>query len=753
MKFKSRITRLLFSLFLLPFCLSAQPPGFVDELLSDGWDTPTGLAFDKTGQLYVWEKPGRVYTVDKKNGEKSLLLDLNEEVYSYLDHGLNGMVLDPNFSENGYMYLLYTVDRNYLFFKNSESYDPSKNDQFSATIGRITRYTLDSGRVAEGSRKIILGDRYDNGIPILMDNHGVGSLVFGSDGSLLVTVGDVAIAKNPPFQNGDAFYYELAILPIEEGIITEDQNIGPYRAQYLNSLNGKLLRINSETGDGYESNPFYNREAPASAASRIWAYGLRNPFRFSVKPGTGSSDPADGDPGTLYVGDVGWASREEVNVITEGGQNFGWPYLEGISFDTEWFDDPTYQPSNPLPPILEWRGDRAQVFVDGEAYGVGSPEFIGENFTGNSSIGGLWLSTDHFPGYEGTYLHGDYMGWIRFFKFDFRDIPFQVEKIVDGIHPTCFAEDPTDGSIYYVNLFYPDINEVRHLYNEENPNYPPVTNASVGPIYGDSPLVVYLDARQSSDPEGGPLTFEWDFGNTFTSPNNFETFEYRSNIQQTFSPKITITDEQGKSTVKRFKVYVNNFPPDIQSTSVDDIESFYNEDGLTLNASAVVENHNPDEELFYEWSVVLHHEDHTHLITSYKTEQAEIYLAPIPCDEQQYFYEIKLRIVDGEGLGSTYSHFIEPSCEQEPEPEPVLSLSPNPVRDEINIRGEDLLDESFLKYQLFDSHGRFLAQNEGQWKQLKRGLNNKISEFSTGVYILKLITEDYSKAFKFVKED
>ncbi|MGR3808987.1 PQQ-dependent sugar dehydrogenase [Jiulongibacter sp. NS-SX5] len=729
----------------------AQPPGFVDELLSDDWNTPTGLTFDKTGQLYVWTKPGQVFAVNKTNGEKSLLLDLNQEVYDYLDHGLNGLALHPDFEHNGYMYLLYTVDRNYLYFKDSSFYDPGLNDQFSATIGRITRYTLDSGKVVAGSRKIILGDRHDNGIPILMDNHGVGSLVFGADTSLLVTAGDVAIAKNPPFQNGDPFYYELVTLPLEEGIITEDQNIGPYRSQHLNSLNGKLLRINPETGEGYSSNPFYEEGNPASAASRIWAYGLRNPFRFSVKPGTGSTNVEDGSPGEIYVGDVGWASREEINVITEGGQNFGWPYWEGISYDTEWFDDPAYKPENPLPPILEWRGDRAQAFIEGEAYGVGSPEFKGENFTGNSAIGGLWLTTDHFPGYKDTYIAADYQGWIRNFKFDFRGLPYEVELLVDGVHPTCIAEDPTDGSLYYVNLFYPSTNEIRHLYNEENPNFPPETNASVGPTFGDSPLTVYLDARSSSDPEGGPLTFEWDFGNTLTSNNNFETFIYYSDKQQTFYPKVTITDQEGKSTVKRFRVFVNNYPPEIKSLNIDGISTFSNESGFETTVSATVENHIPDEVLFYEWSVILHHDEHTHLITSYRTETAAINLAPIPCDDQVYFYEVKLSVIDNEGLSSSYSHIITPVCEDE-EPPVVLSLSPNPVNNQINIRGKDLLDETEVDYMIFDNHGRLLDRNQGVWKQLKRDLNSSLSDFNPGVYILKMVTEEYSQSFKFVKE-
>ena len=68
-----------------------------------------------------------------------------------------------------------------------------------------------------------------------------------------------------------------------------------------------------------------------SPKSRVWALGLRNPYRITLRPGTGSTDPADARPGTLYVGDVGWNSWEDLNVCYEGGMNFGWPIYEGMN--------------------------------------------------------------------------------------------------------------------------------------------------------------------------------------------------------------------------------------------------------------------------------------------------------------------------------------------------------------------------------------------------------------------------------------
>jgi hypothetical protein len=72
-----------------------------------------------------------------------------------------------------------------------------------------------------------------------------------------------------------------------------------------------LLRIDPVTGNGVSSNPYYSAAQPRSPKSRVWAFGLRNPYRFSIKPGTGSNNPAAGDVGEIFVGDVGWNTYEK----------------------------------------------------------------------------------------------------------------------------------------------------------------------------------------------------------------------------------------------------------------------------------------------------------------------------------------------------------------------------------------------------------------------------------------------------------
>jgi hypothetical protein len=135
-------------------------------------------------------------------------------------------------------------------------------------------------------------------------SHTVGMLAFGSDGALYVSTGDASSYGRVDPRAA--------------------------RVQDLNSLSGKILRIDPITGQGLPTNPYFDPAAPASNRSKVYSYGLRNPFRFALGPQT--SEP--------YIGDVGWNNWEEVN--TGAGANFGWPFYEGgpgVSLRTNGYQD------------------------------------------------------------------------------------------------------------------------------------------------------------------------------------------------------------------------------------------------------------------------------------------------------------------------------------------------------------------------------------------------------------------------------
>ncbi|WP_435353946.1 PQQ-dependent sugar dehydrogenase [Emticicia sp. SJ17W-69] len=739
----------------------AQPSGFIDEVISNEWNSPTGLTFDANGRMYVWEKSGKVFIVENGIKQKLPIIDISEEVLNYGDHGLNGFALDPNFQKNGYVYLMYAAKRHHVLFFGKPSYNPDDDSPFQNTIGRITRYTLiaskDFKTIDSTSRKILVGESATTGIPILVDNHGVGSLVFAADGTLLATVGDGAVATEGVVDDSQNAWFQEAI---KLGFISADQNINAFKSQSLNSLSGKILRIDPNTGDGIASNPYFESNNPRSAKSRIWSIGLRNPFRFSIKPNTGSSKVSDGNPGMIFLGDVGWFHREEINIVTKGGQNFGWPTYEGIDFVNKSYQNSPYAaPATFQKPVIDWRGTVAQGLINGEPFAVNSPQFKGNSFNGIASIGGLWYNYSQFPReYQNLYYHADYEGWIKAFKFDEKNNPVEVIDFVDEVHPTCLAINPKDGAIYYTNYFYPNIQEIRRLSYNPNANRKPNIVQTATPIYGKSPLKVNFKADQSSDPEGTSLKYEWDFGDGKTSNDANPEHIYESKgVSATYYAIVKVTDAAGLTATKTLRVFVDNSPPVIQSTSIDKIDSFDNLKDFPIILNAQVSDAEQTQ-INYVWSVMLYHDDHVHLITSFYKSSGEAILGTVPCDAQTYFYKVSLTVTDSEGLSSTFEKKIRPKCSgSEPEPLSIspetspLVIFPNPTNASIDIFPINEITNRKIKMALFQTNGVILLEKEGFWQEMKPLIENELKRVGEGNFLLKINYENFSKTFKIVK--
>lgn len=205
--------------------------GFSEELFSDAWTGAVGMTFAADGRLFVWERSGVVYQIDR-TGDRHPVVDIHDEVGDWWDHGLLGVALDPLFLDNGHIYLLYVVDHHHLTAFGTPEYDPKANEYFEATIGRITRYTAladdDFRSVDPDSRVVMLGETASSGIPIVHNSHGVGTLLFGADGTLLVSCGDGASFGG--VDTGGPVAGSYAVQALAEGIITPKEDVGAFRS-------------------------------------------------------------------------------------------------------------------------------------------------------------------------------------------------------------------------------------------------------------------------------------------------------------------------------------------------------------------------------------------------------------------------------------------------------------------------------------------------------------------------------------------
>jgi chitodextrinase/glucose/arabinose dehydrogenase len=669
---------------------SVDISNFNDNLYTNvSWGSAIGLTFDANGQLYVWEKTGQIYTY--RNQTKHLILDLSQEVNPQHDHGLLGFCLDPKFLQNGHFYVYYIVDYHHLMHfgrvdeNGRPTYDPNRTDQNKATIGRLVRYTAQAATgfttVDAGSRRILIGKDKKSGVPMLHLSHGGGGMAFGTDGTLLVALGDGADYNGTDQGSSGSSYWQQAL---NDTIIVNDparnlnENVGAYRSQLPYSFNGKIIRINPETGEGYPSNPYYDPANPKSVRSLTWALGFRNPFRMSLKPNSGGHTPQEGNPGILFVGDVGANTQEEVSVVTNDAvRNYGWPWFEGMFNRVGWNNSAfALQRSDTRAPLVGWRWNKPQRYVNGAVQDIDSP-----TFQGACVVGGVFYTGTNFPPeYRNTYFAGDHaFGWIRSFELN----PDQSLKTIrnfrtgaDGL--VCLTQGPDD-ALYYIKYSSAGTAQIRRV--TWGGNRLPTAVASSDKGHGPGPLTVQFSSAGSNDPDGSALSYEWNFGDgTPVSTQANPTHTFTATGIQKYTVTLTVRDPQGGTHQTSLTISVNNTPPRIVSTSIDNIGTYANQGIVTVNLSAVVEDaEHSGSGLTYEWQTILHHDDHTHPELINTNAVTQTVLSQVPCDGHLYFYRITLKVTDGAGLSATYHKDMYPSCGQgtdvQPPTNPTLSFS------------------------------------------------------------------------------
>jgi glucose/arabinose dehydrogenase len=318
----------------------AQTVGVEDAFPGLTFQSPVGLetAPGQPDRVYILEKNGRVQTTLLGGAGANTFLDLRDRVDSQGEGGLLGLAFHPDYAENGRLFASYTA--------------PVTNPQVGTRVlvSRVSEFVTVC-LTASGSECFAEADseRVLLEVDQPRDNHNGGMIAFGPDGLLYVALGDGG-GGGDEFENG----------------------------QDPTTLLGALLRIGVDDvpeGEPYaipEDNPFALTDGPER--DEIYAYGFRNPWKFSF----------DAETGALWLGDVGQSAYEEVNVVEVGG-NYGWNEVEGpacypagSSCDPDRFDAPVYS----------------------YAHGSG---------TGFSITGGFVYRGSAIPDLVGRYLYADYL--------------------------------------------------------------------------------------------------------------------------------------------------------------------------------------------------------------------------------------------------------------------------------------------------------------------------------------------------------
>ncbi|HLF70660.1 MAG TPA: PQQ-dependent sugar dehydrogenase, partial [Dehalococcoidia bacterium] len=579
--------------------LAALPGGFVTDVVASGLTDPTAIALLPDGRIFIAQKNGVVRLV--KNGalQATPVIDIQDRVNDYWDHGLIGMAVNPNFAANPYIYLLYTYENNAGAFEGPKS-------------GRLARYTVTGDTAAPSSQLVLLGSAAGAGCPTVTADcipsesvtHSVGAVKVADDGTLFVTTGDAS-----------AFTY------------VDDMAL---RTQNLDSLAGKLLHISATTGQGISTNPFWTGNAGANK-SKVYAYGLRNAYRFNLRPGSG----------TPYVGDVGWDEIEEVSAVLPGS-NLGWPCYEGPQQQAGYASKPQCQALYAQGlgavrlPIVSW--------LHSDAPCCSSAVTAGAFYTGAT-----------YPAaYQGKYFYGDYAkSWIRYLEAT--DTNTLVAGSIGTFEPAgdgpVDIEMGPDENLYYLSIYTGQLRRIRYV---GGGNHPPTAVAVANPTSGNAPLAVQFSSTGSYDSDANPLAYAWNFGDgaSSTQPNPSHTYTTNGN----YSATLTLTDGQGGSDVETIPISVGNGAPTATITSPASDFTYKVDDTMAFAGTASDPEQGTLSGAALSWTVVIHHCPggglcHTHAYLS-TTGDGDSFV--VPDHGNDFYFEFILTATDSGGLtGST----------------------------------------------------------------------------------------------------
>lgn len=491
-----------------------------EQIVSNVWAVT--LAVDKMGDLWIGGLNGDMWRWDHQTGETYTIGSIKHLTPhpQNIEHGLLGIEVDPNFYEGEpYVYLFYTME-----------------DTF---INTLSRFEYRDGQVDLSTEKVLLE------VPTFPTCcHQAGDLEWSPDGQyLFISTGDTGQSTVDPRRTDEGIgNARVEAFRQRHGIQNQEFHWvrlvdSEYTAQNLQELRGKILRINKD-GSIPKDNPFYGEPG---VRWEIWAYGLRNPYRFHIDPVTEE----------MIIGVVGPDSQfdfDEFNLATAtGGQNFGWPRETGDLIFNEMTEEdiPNY-----APPVWEY------------IYGSGGAR---------AALGGVAYRHDGeyaFPPiFQGRHLILDWSrNWIKWADIeDGRLVDIRTFDVTRGFNPIDLIIGP-DGSLFLANFtgFWTpgggQMGVTRYRWVEGD--LEPVAAASSTPWSGQAPLTIEFSSHGSYDPNATALAYHWDFGDGHTSTEANPTHTFTE--EGIYDVQLVVTNAGGdgvSSEAATVQIVVGNTAP------------------------------------------------------------------------------------------------------------------------------------------------------------------------------------------------
>jgi uncharacterized repeat protein (TIGR01451 family) len=634
----------------------ALPAGFQETTVFSNLTNPASIEFAADGRVFVAEKGGRVKVFDNlSDGSPDVFADLSGNVHNFWDRGMLGLALDPGFTTGRpYVYVLYTYDApiggSPPTWGDSCPPVPGATGDGCVVSARLSRLTA-SGNFMTGSEQVLINDWCQQ-----YPSHSIGSLAFGADGALYVSGGDGASFNfadwgqdgNPLNPCGDPPGGVGATLtpPTAEGGALRSQDLRT--AADPTSLDGAILRVNPDTGAAMPDNP--NSLNPDPNARRIIAYGVRNPFRLTIRPGTNE----------VWLGDVGWNTWEEINRIADplgSVENFGWPCYEGngtqSGYDSANLNicENLYQQAGAVVPPYFAYNHSAQV-VAGETCPTGS----------SSAAGVAFYTGGPFPdSYDGALFFADYSRdciWVMLPGGN--GLPNPSNKLAfqaPAANPVDLQVGP-DGALYYADFDGGTIRRIAYAANQ-----PPIASATGSPTSGPAPLTVKFDGSGSSDPEGGPLTYSWDLDGNGTFGDSVAvspTFTYAG--PGTYNARLRVVDASGQTTTSApVTISANNTPPTASIDTPAVGTTWKVGDVITFSGSATDPQDGTLSASRLSWQLTLQHcpsNCHPHPLQTWSGVAGDSFVAPD--HEYPSYLELQLTATDAGGLTNTKTLRLDP---------------------------------------------------------------------------------------------